>query len=141
MYQFTFDLHPSHMPQMPCTLELYRFRHPMSYTNHPEYPTMHLCPISQSRLSPSQPWVRQNFHDGDPFIHISIQHLADQIDAPFGKWEERYSQRVIQNFVDVVEWVLLVDDRVEQNTESPHILLFSAIGFALKHLGRCVVWS
>jgi hypothetical protein len=90
---------------------------------------------------PSKPWVGENFGDRDPFINISIEHLADQIYATFGKRQEGYSKWVIQNFVDIIERILFVDDSVEQNAKSPHVLFFAPVCFALKDLGCGVVCS
>ena len=92
MYPLAFGLHiPFAYRNCPVHWFEIAFGVPVSYTNHPEKGHNAPMPISQSGLGTRQPRVRQNFGDRDPFIHISIQHLADQIDATFRKREERYS--------------------------------------------------
>ncbi len=50
----------------------------------------------------------------DPPLHISVEHLADQINALLAH-NVGYSQIVVHDLVDTVERVLLVDDGVEQD--------------------------
>lgn len=46
---------------------------------------------------------------------------------------------MVQYFVDAVEGVFLVDERVEEDAEGPNVLFFAAVGFALEDFGRCVI--
>lgn len=64
--------------------------------------------------------------DGYPGIHIAVQHRADQIDTVLAHdiW---YAEIPIQYLVDVVKWILFVDDRIEQDSQGPNILLLAAI--------------
>jgi hypothetical protein len=39
---------------------------------------------------------------------------------------------MVENFVNVVEWILLVNDGIEEDSEGPDILLFASVCFALK---------
>jgi hypothetical protein len=80
-----------------------------------------------------------HFRDRDSLVNIAIQHLADKVNACFGERDKRHAERVVEDFFNVVEWVFLVDDRVEENAQGPHILLFASVGFALKDFGCCVV--
>lgn len=92
-------------------------------------------------LDLGHPGVLEHLGDGQTVVDIAVQHLADQIDAGFGEGKEGDAQGLIEDFVDVVEWVLLVDDRVQQDTQSPDILFLAAVGFALEDLGGCVIYS
>lgn len=74
-----------------------------------------------------------------PVVHVTVQHLADQVDAVFGKRKERNAKWVVKDFVDVVEWILLVHNCVQEDTQRPHILLFAAVGLALEDLGGGVI--
>lgn len=48
---------------------------------------------------------------------------------------------MVHDLVDGVEGVLFVNDGVEQDAESPDILLFTAIGFASKNFRSSVIWN
>lgn len=48
---------------------------------------------------------------------------------------------MVEDLVDVVEWVLLVDDGVEEDAQGPDVLLFAAVGLALQDLGGGVVYE
>lgn len=83
----------------------------------------------------------EHLGDGQTVVDVTVQHLADQINAGFGKGKERDAEGVIEDLVDVVEWVLLVDNCVQQDTQSPDILFLAAVGFALEDLGGRVIYS
>lgn len=51
----------------------------------------------------------------DSLVHISVQHLPDQVDASFGERDKRYPKRVVENLAGFVKGVLLVHDRVQQD--------------------------
>lgn len=76
-----------------------------------------------------QPWVIQDLLYIQSLADVSIQHFTDKIYALFAQnvWN---TQIVIHNLVNAVEWVLLIYDRVQQDTESPNILLFAVIRLA-----------
>lgn len=80
-----------------------------------------------------------NFGDGVSTINISIEHLLDQIDAILGERQIWNSQGMVENFIDVVEWVFLVNNGVQENTKSPNVLLFSSVRLALKDFRCCIV--
>lgn len=46
---------------------------------------------------------------------------------------------MVEDLVDVVEGVLLVDDRVQQDAEGPDILFLAAVGLALEDFGGSVI--
>jgi hypothetical protein len=46
---------------------------------------------------------------------------------------------VVHDLVNAVEWVLLVDDGVEENAEGPNVLLLSTVRLAGKDFGSGVI--
>jgi hypothetical protein len=84
--------------------------------------------------------VLEHLRDGQTVVDIAVQHFAEQIDAGLGVGEEGDAEWVIQDFVDVVEWVLLVNNRIQQDTQGPDILFLAAVGFALEDLGGRVIY-
>lgn len=82
----------------------------------------------------------EHLGDGQTVVNVAVQHLADQIDAGVGEREEGDAEGLIEDLVDIVEWVLLVNDRVQQDTQSPDILFLAAVGFALEDLGGRVIY-
>lgn len=89
------------------------------------------CVRKQQASGPDHPRMFKNFGNGQPVVDVAVQHLANQVDAGFGEGEERDAERVVENLVDIIKWVLLVDDGVEKDAERPDVLFFTAIGFAL----------
>jgi len=67
--------------------------------------------------------------DTNPAIHISIEHGADQVNAVFTHdvWHTEIS---VHDLVDAVEGIFLVHDGIQQDAESPDVLLFAAVGFS-----------
>lgn len=76
--------------------------------------------------------------DSQPPIDVPVQHLLYQFDIR-GRHDPRYAQFVIEYFVNAVEGVFLVDERVEEDAEGPDVLFFAAVGFALEDFRRCVI--
>jgi len=74
-----------------------------------------------------------------PLRYIAVEHLSNQIDA-FITHGPGNAQVAIHDFVDIVEWVLLVDDGIEQDAESPDILLFPAVGPASQDFGGGIIY-
>lgn len=93
------------------------------------------------KLSRDHPWMVNNFRYCDSIVDVTVEHSADKIDAVLGEWEKGDSKGVIKNFVDVVEWILLVNDSIEQNAQSPHVLFFAAVGFALEDFGCRIIYT
>lgn len=85
------------------------------------------------------PWVLNNFRDRKPIVDISIQHLANEVDAVFRERQKRDAQRVVKDFVNVVERVFFIDDCVQEDSKCPHVLLLAAVRLALEHLRGCVI--
>jgi hypothetical protein len=80
----------------------------------------------------------QDLVDVVPVLDVPVEHAADEVDALVADGE-RHPQISIHDLVDAVEWVLLVDDGVEQDAQSPDILLFAAVWLACQDLrGRIV---
>lgn len=46
---------------------------------------------------------------------------------------------MIENLVDVVEWILLVDNSVEENSKSPDVLFLTPVRLALEDFGSSVI--
>ena len=80
-----------------------------------------------------------NLGDGETVVDVSVKHPPDQVNAILRKRQEWDSKRVVQNLIDVIEWVFFVNDCVKQNTKSPDILLFASVGFALQDLRRRII--
>lgn len=81
----------------------------------------------------------EHFGNRQPVVDIPVQHLADEVDAGFGKGQKGDAEGVVEDLVDVVERVLLIDNGVEEDAERPDVLFLAAIGFALQNLGGCVI--
>jgi len=84
------------------------------------------------------PRVFEDSLDANPAFDISVEHLADQVDAVLAH-DVGDAQVVIHDFVNRVERVLLVDDCVEQDTQSPYVLLFAAIWRSAENLRGGVI--
>lgn len=68
----------------------------------------------------------QDLLDGYSGIHIAVQHCTNQVDTVLAHdiW---YAEIPIQYLVHIVKRILFVDDRIEQDSQSPNILLLAAI--------------
>lgn len=86
------------------------------------------------------PWVLQNLVDVVSLLDVAVQHATNEIDALVADCV-RHTQVTIHDLVDTVERVFLVDDGVEQDAESPYVLLFAIIRFAGKDFRCSVVCS
>jgi hypothetical protein len=87
------------------------------------------------------PWMLEHLGNGQTVVDIAVQHLPNQINAGFREGKEGNAERVVEDLVDVVEWILLVDDGVQQDAQSPDILFLAAVRFTLKDLGGSVVYT
>lgn len=81
----------------------------------------------------------EDFSDGQTVVNITVQHFADQVDAGFREGEEGNAEGMVEDLIDVVEWVLLVDNRVQQDAEGPDVLFLAAVGLALEDFGGSVI--
>lgn len=86
------------------------------------------------------PWVLQNLGDIVSLFDVAIQHATDEVDTLITD-RVRHTQVAIHDLIDAVERVFLVDDGVEQDAESPYVLLFAIIRFAGKDFRCGVVWG
>lgn len=68
----------------------------------------------------------QDFLDGYPGFHISVQHRANQGDTVLAHdiWD---AEIPVQYLVNVVEGILFVDDGIEQDSQGPNILFLAAV--------------
>ena len=80
----------------------------------------------------------QDLRNRDSPLDVTVEHQANEVKVLF-RHDVRYSQVVVHNLVDTVEWILLVDNRVEKDAEGPHILLFAAVRLAGEHFGCSVI--
>lgn len=80
----------------------------------------------------------QDLLDSIPLRDITIEHLADQVDTLIAD-NVGNTQVAIHNLVNAVERVLLVDDGVEEDTESPDVLLLATVGLAGEDFGGGVI--
>jgi hypothetical protein len=81
----------------------------------------------------------QHLRNADALIDVAVQHSPHQIDARLAH-DVRYAQVVVHDLVDAVERVFLVDNCVQQDAQRPHVLFFSAVGFAGENFGSGVVY-
>lgn len=86
------------------------------------------------------PWMTHNFTDCQPVVDISIKHPSDKVDAIFRERQERNPKRMVQDFIDIVEWVFLVDDSIEKNAKGPNILLLAPVRFALEDFRSSIIY-
>ena len=76
--------------------------------------------------------------DGEALIDIPIKHRFDHIDGSFAH-NPRNPKLVVHDHVDAVKWILLVFKSINEYSKSPNVLFFATVGFALQHLGSCVI--
>lgn len=93
------------------------------------------------KLSRDHPWMINHFRYCNSIVNVTVEHSANEIDAILREWKKGDSKWVIEDFVDVVERILLVDDCVKKDAESPHVLFFAAVGFALKNFGCRIIYN
>lgn len=116
--------------------------HAASHHRTPSASLLHHNPLPQFFLLlilHQTPRMLRNSLDPNPPLHIPIKHLADQINALLAH-NVRNPQIMVHDLVDTIERVLLVDDRVEQDAESPDVLFFAAVGEAAEDFGGGVIY-
>lgn len=79
-----------------------------------------------------------DLRDRQPLVYVSFQHGLDQINVLLAHdpWDSEFT---VHDLVDAIEWVLLVNDRVEKDPKRPHVLLFAPVRTPLKDFGRRVI--
>jgi hypothetical protein len=77
------------------------------------------------------PRVSNHFGDGNAVVDVAVEHRADEVNAIFRERKEGDSEGVVKDLVDAVERVLLVDNGVKKDTQSPDILFLAPIRPAL----------
>lgn len=85
------------------------------------------------------PWVLEHLGNGQTVVNVAVQHLPDQINAGFREGKEGNAEGVVEDLIDIVEWILLVDDCVQQDAQRPNVLFLAAVGFTLEDLGGSIV--
>lgn len=95
----------------------------------------------ERELAGNHPWMFHDFGNGIPIVDVAIEHFPDQINTIFGEWQIRDPQGVVQDFIDIVKWVLLVHHGVQKDTKGPNILFFPSVRLALKNFWRRIVCS
>lgn len=73
------------------------------------------------------------------FSDISIQHASNEVDTLLAQ-NIGYSQVTIHDLINTVEWILLVDNGVEENTQCPNVLLCAPIRLASENFRSGVIW-
>lgn len=73
--------------------------------------------------------MSQDLIDIIPVGDVAVEHVADQVDALITDGV-RHSQSPVHDLVDAVEGVLLVDDGVQQDAESPNVLFPATVRLA-----------
>lgn len=86
------------------------------------------------------PGMIQNLTDVVPLRDVAIEHATNEIDAIVAQ-NERDAQVAIHDFINAVERVLLVDYGVQEDTQSPHVLLSATVRLPSQNLGRGVVFG
>ena len=97
-------------------------------------------PLCSCARFAAAPGVVLHLLDREARRHIAIQHGPHQRDAALAH-DPGHTQLAVKYLIDAVEGALLVDQRVEQDAQRPHVLLFAPIGLALKHFGCSVIWN
>ena len=85
------------------------------------------------------PWVTFDLFDAQSLLHVPVEHTSYQVNAVVIEGDIWDAQGVVQDFVDTVEGILLVHDRVEEDAEGPYVLLFAAVRLALEDFRGCVI--
>jgi hypothetical protein len=84
--------------------------------------------------------MRQDVLDAQALGDVAVQHHADELDARLAH-DPGHTQIAVEDLVYTIERVLLVDQRVQQNAERPHVLFLATVARALEDLGRSIVCS
>jgi hypothetical protein len=75
--------------------------------------------------------VFKHFSDCKSVINVTVEHRADKVDAVFREGKEGDSEGVVEDLVNIVEWVLLIDNGIEEDTQGPDVLFLATIRAAL----------
>ena len=84
--------------------------------------------------------MRQHLFDIEALLDVPVQHAPDEVDALVTNGV-RDAQVAVHDLVDAVEWVLLVDDGVEENAQRPYVLFLAAVRLATEDFWGGVVWD
>lgn len=86
------------------------------------------------------PWMIFDLVDGQSAVDVAVQHAFDQVDAVLAH-DPRNPELVVQNLIDAVERVLLVHERVEQDSQGPDVLFLAPVRSPLQNLGGSIIWG
>jgi hypothetical protein len=83
--------------------------------------------------------VFEHFSDCEAIVDVAIEHCPDEVNACFRERKEGDAEWVVEDFVDVVEGVLLVDNGIQENAQGPDVLFLASVRPALENFGGGVV--
>jgi hypothetical protein len=83
--------------------------------------------------------VFKHFGDSEAVVDVAIEHCSNEVNACFRERKEGYAEWVVEDFVDVVERILLIDNRIKENSQGPDVLFFASVRPALENFGGGVV--
>ena len=86
------------------------------------------------------PWMLHNLRNRISLVDIPVKHGLDEVDRWFAH-DPRDAELEVHDLINTVEGVFFVYQSVQQYAESPNILLFTAVGFALQNFGRRIVYD
>src|SRR5215470_9847336 len=109
--------HPSHLIKICVGADQLRCHLPSSRPVSSQWHTRNHRDIVLRTLSLTPPMF-QHLTNRDSLIDIAVEHQPYKIDAGFTH-DVRYAQVVIHDLVDAVEGIFLVEDSVEQDSQSP----------------------
>lgn len=69
---------------------------------------------------------------------ITFQHAADEIDTLLAEYKGD-AEVAVHNLVDAVKRVLLVDNGVQEDTQSPDVLFCPTIWLSSKNFGSGII--
>jgi hypothetical protein len=131
---------PMHKAAMSCQRSAFSMQQGAAGTGLPGHPSLtssYAC--SSLRVRRGAPRVLENLADRDPLLHVAVQHESHEIDALLAH-DPGNTEVVVHDLIDGVEWVFLVDDGIDQDAESPYVLLLATIRVTRKDLRRGVVY-
>lgn len=82
-----------------------------------------------SIISDPAPWMVEHLCDIESLRHVAIEHISDEVDAVIADCV-RHPQIAVHDLVNTVEWIFLVDDGVQKDTQRPNVLFLAVVGLA-----------
>ena len=128
--------------EYPCVGSLFSISELAPIQSPPSPLSFHRLPQTCSTCSSSfshYPLVLHHFGNSNSLVNISVEHLSDQVDACLREGNEGHAKSVVKDLFDVVERVLFVDNGVQQDTQSPYILLSSTVRLSLEDFRGSII--